>query len=148
MAKSKETFNKKEREKKRLKQLQEKRDKMEERKAKAQKGKSLEEMMAYIDENGNISNTPPDPRRKKIFKQEDIVIGVPKHKEVELIPRSGVVIFFDDSKGFGFINDTQTGQRIFIHVNNLSEPVKEADKVLFEIEMGARGPSAINVKKI
>ena len=52
MAKSKETFNKKEKEKKRLKQKQEKMEKMQERKANATKGKSLEDMMAYIDENG------------------------------------------------------------------------------------------------
>jgi hypothetical protein len=65
MAKSKETFNKKEKEKKRLKQRQEKREKKEERKANAKKGKSLEEMMAYIDEDGNISDTPPDPRQKR-----------------------------------------------------------------------------------
>ena len=148
MAKSKETFTKKEKEKKRLKQLQEKREKMEERKANAQKGKSLEDMMAYIDENGNLSDTPPDPRLKKTFKQEDISISVPKHEEIEEAPRSGVVAFFDESKGFGFINDAQTGQRIFVHVNNLSAPIKEADKVLFDVEMGARGPSAINVKKI
>lgn len=148
MAKSKDTFNKREKEKKRLKLLQEKREKMEERKANAQKGKSLEDMIAYIDENGNISNTPPDPRFKKIFKQEDIQISVPKHEDVEEEPRSGVVAFFDESKGFGFINEVKTGQRIFIHVNNLSESIKEADKVLFDLEMGARGPIAINVKKI
>lgn len=148
MAKSKETFNKREKEKKRQKQLQEKREKMEERRANAQKGKSLGDMMAYIDENGNISDTPPDPKAVRIFRQEDIQIGVPKHEEIEDVPRTGVVIFFDESKGFGFINDTQTGQRIFVHVNNLSEPIKETDKVTFDTEMGARGPSAINVKKI
>lgn len=148
MAKSKDTFNKREKEKKRLKLLQEKREKMGERKANAQKGKSLEEMMAYVDENGNISNTPPDPRLKKTFKQEDILIGVPKYEESEAIPRSGMVTFFDNDKGFGFINDAQTGQRVFIHVNNLSEPIKENDKVMFDIEMGPRGASAINVKKI
>jgi len=147
MAKPKETFNKKEKEKKRLKQKQEKREKMEERKATAKKGKSLEEMMAYIDENGNISSTPPDPRNKKIFKTEEIEIGVPKREETEEAVRTGVVIFFDESKGFGFINDQQTGERVFIHINNLSEPIKESDKVLFEIEMGPRGASAVNVQK-
>jgi hypothetical protein len=38
---------------------------MQERKANAKKGKTLEEMMAYIDKNGNISSTPPDPRKRK-----------------------------------------------------------------------------------
>ncbi|MEP6617607.1 MAG: hypothetical protein ABJA57_13550 [Ginsengibacter sp.] len=59
MAKSQETFSKKEKGKKKLKKRQEKQEKMEDRKNNAKKGKSLEEMMAYIDENGNISSTPP-----------------------------------------------------------------------------------------
>eukprot|EP01092_Planopodium_desertum_P015232 TRINITY_DN7995_c0_g1_i1.p1 TRINITY_DN7995_c0_g1~~TRINITY_DN7995_c0_g1_i1.p1 ORF type:complete len:143 (-),score=15.58 TRINITY_DN7995_c0_g1_i1:564-929(-) len=121
---------------------------MEERKANGKKGKSLEEMMAYIDENGNISATPPDPRNKKMFKSEDIEIGVPKRVDIDEPIRTGAVSFFNDAKGFGFINDKETGERVFIHINNLSEPIKEGDKVTFEVEMGDRGPSAVNVKKI
>jgi hypothetical protein len=75
MPKSKETFNKKEKEKKRLKQQQEKKERAEERKANKRDGKSLEGMMAYLDENGNLSDTPPDPRHKRIFRQEDMQIG-------------------------------------------------------------------------
>ena len=150
MAKSQETFGKKEKEKKRLKHLKDKQEKMEERKANAKKGKSLNEMMAYIDENGNISSTPPDPRRMKTFKLEDMQIGVPKHlpgAEREAI-RNGVVSFFNNDKGFGFINDLETQERVFIHVNQLSEALKENDKVTFEVEMGPKGPSAINVNKV
>lgn len=66
MAKSRETFNKKEKEKKRLKLKQEKREKMEERKANKKNGKSLEDMMAYLDENGNLTNSPPDTRKKEV----------------------------------------------------------------------------------
>ena len=148
MAKSGDTFGKKEKEKKRAKQRQEKAEKMEERKANAKKGKSLDEMMAYIDENGNISDTPPDPKKMKVFKQEDITIGVPKFEEREEdLIRSGVVTYFNNDKGFGFINDLQTQERVFVHVNQLSEPLKEGDKLTFEVEMGPKGPSAINVKK-
>jgi cold shock CspA family protein len=149
MGKSGETFNKKEKEKKRAKQKQDKAEKMEERKANAKKGKSLDEMMAYIDENGNISSTPPDPKKKKVFNQEDMVIGVPKHvpgSEEDAV-RTGVVAFFNDEKGFGFINDLQTQERVFVHANNLSEPIKEGNRVNFEVEMGPKGPSAVNVKK-
>ena len=71
MAKSKETFNKKEKEQKRFKQKQNKREKMEERKANKKSG-NLEDMMAYLDENGNLTSVPPDPRSKKIFRQEDM----------------------------------------------------------------------------
>lgn len=149
MAKSGETFGKKEKEKKKLKERQEKAEKMEERKANAKKGKSLDEMMAYIDENGNISATPPDPRRMKTFKQEDMQIGVPKHVpgEEENPIRTGTVTFFNDAKGFGFIKDSQTGESVFIHANQLSERISENDKVSFEVEMGHKGANAVNVKK-
>lgn len=149
MAKSGETFGKKEKEKKKLKERQEKAEKMEERKANAKKGKSLDEMMAYIDENGNISATPPDPRRMKTFKQEDMQIGVPKHVpgEEDNPIRTGTVTFFNDAKGFGFIKDSQTGESVFIHANQLSERISENDKVSFEVEMGHKGANAVNVKK-
>ena len=150
MARSGETFGKKEKEKKRLKERQEKKEKMEERKANAKKGKSLDDMMAYIDEEGNISSTPPDPRKKKVFNAEDMQIGVPKHVpgEDEDPIRNGVVSFFNDDKGFGFINDSITKERVFVHIKSLTAPIKENDKVTFEVEMGPKGPTAVNVKKI
>ncbi len=150
MAKSKESFSKKEKEKKRLKQRQEKQEKMAERKAQGTKGKSLDEMMAYIDEDGNISSTPPDPKKKKVFSAEEIQIGVPRHEESEEAeaPRQGTVSFFNESKGFGFIRDQQSGERIFVHINQLDQPVSENDKVSFEIESGPKGLNAVNVKKI
>ena len=55
MGKSQETFGKKEKEKKKLKERREKAEKMAERKANSKKGKTLDEMMAFIDENGNLS---------------------------------------------------------------------------------------------
>lgn len=148
MGRSAESFNKKEKEKKRLKKQQEKAEKMEERKANAKKGKSLDEMMAYIDENGNISATPPDPSKRKEISHEDIQIGVPKYEptEEDLI-RTGVVNFFNDAKGFGFIKDTQSGESVFVHINQLTERIKEGDRVSFEVQMGPKGPNAINVKK-
>jgi|KBSSwiStaDraftv2_1062776.scaffolds.fasta_scaffold24757_6 cold shock CspA family protein len=150
MSKSQETFNKKEKEKQRLKQRQEKAEKMQERKANAKKGKSLEEMMAYIDENGNISSKPPDPRKMKIFNQADMQISIPKLEDrvQTQVIRKGVITFFNQDKGFGFIKDLQTQESVFIHINQLSEPVKEHDKVTFEAEMGPKGLNAVNVTKI
>jgi cold shock CspA family protein len=147
MGRSKETSSKKDKEKQRLKHRQEKHEKMQERKANATK-KSLDDMMAYLDENGNITNVPPDPRKKKIFNSEDIQIGVPKQEDIPYEPRTGTVSFFDDAKGFGFIIDKKNGERVFVHVNNLSEPLKASDQVQFDVEMGPRGASAINVSKI
>jgi cold shock CspA family protein len=149
MAKSKETYNKKEKEKKRLKLRMEKKEKMEQRKVNASK-KSLDDMIAYIDEDGNLSDTPPDPKKKKIFNAEDIVINIPQANAMNEADRlrNGVVSFFNNEKGFGFIQDSKSGERVFVHINQLTESVKENDRVSFEAESGPRGLSAVNIKKL
>jgi cold shock CspA family protein len=147
LGKSQETFNKKEKEKKRLQKRREKDEKKEQRKASAKKGKTLEEMMAYVDENGRITSTPPDPKKKKVFKVEDIELGVAKRPEMDPV-RKGKVSYFNDAKGYGFIRDEETQESIFVHMNGLLEKVKELDKVTFEVEMAPKGPSAVRVKKI
>lgn len=143
-----ESWNKKEREQKKRKNKKDKAEKMQHRK---ESGKSnADDMIAYLDENGNLSSKPPDPRKKIEIKLEDIQIGVPEYvppTEAELT-RTGKVTFFNDAKGFGFIKDQLSQQSIFVHANNLSQPIKENDKVSFETEMGQRGPVAINVKLI
>lgn len=146
MAKSQETFSKKEREKKRIKNQQEKREKRIERKNNKEKNKSLEDMMAYVDENGNLSDKPADPRKKKIYRQEDISVTVPKQEErLPEEPGTGIVTFFNEQKGFGFINDAETRMRIFFHVNDLSSPIKENDKVAFRLEKSPKGLVAKDV---
>lgn len=148
MGRSQETYNKKEKEKKRLKKKQDKLKKKEERKSGSEKGKGLDDMIAYVDEEGNISSTPPDPSKKKKIKAEDIEIGVSKQAEpdpADLI-RKGTVTFFNDSKGYGFIKDQETRESIFVHVNGLTEPVQEGDKVIYETEMGQKGLNAVRVK--
>lgn len=151
MGRSQETFNKKETQKKKLQKRKEKEQRKEERKANAKDGSKLEDMLAYVDENGNISSTPPDPSKKKIIKEEDILLGARKiepEDPSELI-RSGKVTFFNDSKGFGFIRDLKTQESIFVHVSALSTPISENDTVTFEIDRGRgmKGPSAVRVKK-
>lgn len=146
MARSQQTFNKREREKQRVKKQQDKKEKMKERKLSKEKGKSLEDMMAYLDENGNLTDRPLDPRKKKVYQQEDISISVPRQEDLlPEAPRTGVVTFFNEDKGFGFINDTETRMRIFFHVNNTNSMVKENDKVTFSLENGPKGPMALEV---
>jgi cold shock CspA family protein len=148
MAKSKESFNKKEKEKKKQKQKQEKREKMEERKANSSK-KSLDDMMAYLDEDGNLTTTPPDPTKKREFKLEEIEIGVPKHEDMDpAAPNEGTINYFNESKGFGFISSKRHADRLFFHVNNVLEQIKENDAVTFDIEKSPRGLTAVNVKKL
>jgi cold shock CspA family protein len=148
LARSTETFSKKEKEKARLKKAQEKKERAEDRKANAGKGKSLEDMMAYIDEHGNITSTPPDPSKKIKVNVEDIRIGIAKQEDVPHdTVRNGVVTFFNESKCYGFIRDMQTEESIFVHINALTEPLKENNMVTFETEQGPKGLSAIKVKK-
>ncbi len=149
MGRSSETFNKKENEKKKQKKQKDKELKKEERKAAGGK-KKFEDMIAYVDEFGNITDTPPDPTQKKTkINAEDIEIGVPKQepKEPEEKEREGVISFFNDSKGYGFIKD-KNGNSVFVHVNGLVDKVSENDKVIFEVEMGHKGLNAVNVRLI
>ena len=142
-----DSWNKKEREKKKQQQKKEKAERKQERKEHS-KGNSLDSMMAYIDENGNITSTPPDPSRRQEVKLEDIEIGVPKQAApdpADLI-RTGTVSFFNTSKGYGFIRDHQTQESVFVHVNALSEAIQEQDTVTFEVEMGPKGLNARNVQ--
>ena len=150
MGRSVETFSKKEREKKKFKKQLDKKEKAEDRKANSDKGKSMEDMMAYIDENGNITSTPPDPAKKKKIIAEDIQIGIPKQEHMAPADpvRKGVVAFYNESKGYGFIKDLLSQESIFVHANSLSEPIKERDKVTFETERTLKGIAAIKVVKI
>ena len=147
MGRSQETSNKKEKEKKKLKKKQEKELKKKERKATTGK-KSFEDMLAYVDEDGNLTTTPPDPSKKRVINSEDIEISVSKKKDLEPIDpvRKGTVTFFNDSKGYGFINDHDSQDSVFVHINGLEDDVREGDKVTFETEMGQKGLNAIKVK--
>ncbi|NEW82839.1 MAG: cold shock domain-containing protein [Mariniphaga sp.] len=148
MAKSQDTFNKKEKEKKRLKKRQEKNVKREDRKSNSTGG-DLESMLAYVDENGNLTDTPPDPTKKRKVIASSIEISVPRREEEEIDPiRLGRIDFFNDSKGFGFIKEKDTQEKYFVHINGLLEDVKEGDNVVFELERGLKGLNAVRVKKV
>ncbi|MBN4065929.1 cold shock domain-containing protein [Candidatus Amoebophilus asiaticus] len=148
MAKSQQTFNKKAKEEKRLKKRKEKQLKREERRANSPGG-GLENMMAYVDEEGNITDTPPDPAKKKKIVAKNIEIGIPRREKDETSPiRKGRVAFFNDSKGFGFIRELDTQQQYFVHVNGLLDEIRENDMVTFELERGLKGMNAVRVKKV
>jgi cold shock CspA family protein len=149
MAGSQETYGKKEREKKRLKKLEDKKKKAIERKANS-KGGGLENMLVYVDENGHFTDTPPDPSKKVKVDAESIEIGVPKREAAEEVDpvHEGKVDFYDGSKGFGFIIDKVDSERYFVHVSGTTEDIGEGDKVSFELERGQKGLNAVRVKKI
>ncbi len=147
MAKSRETYSKKENEKKKHKKKQDKVYKREQRKADKEEGKSFEDMIMYVDEDGHLTSEKPDLSKRKKVKKEDIELGVPKREREDPI-RKGKVSYFDDDKGFGFIIDRESDERIFVHINSLDEPIKVNDKVTFEIEKGQKGPVAVNVQLV
>lgn len=147
MGKSQETFNKKEVRNKKEKKRKDKEKKRLARKESGKGSSSLDDMIAYVDENGVICETPPDPAKKTEVKLEDIQIGTPNREHEVYDPiRKGVVSFFNDAKGFGFIRDMETKESVFVHINNTLEEIKEGNIVNFEVEMGPKGPTAMQVK--
>lgn len=150
MGASNETFSKREKEKARQKKKQDKQEKREERKVNVNKGQSLDQMLAYVDENGNLSTTPPNPRNNKPVEQQDIRIGVARRgpDEPQEVIRQGIITMFNSSKGYGFIRDLQSQQSVFVHLNELIDPVGENDRVTFEIKNTPKGASAVQVKKV
>jgi len=147
MAKSQQTFIKNEKEKKRLKKREDKRRKMEARKAQKEPGQGIQ--YAYVDHDGNLTDTPPDPSLKVEVDLDSISIGVTKREKVKRDPvRNGKVAFFDSSKGFGFIIDSEDEEKYFTHVTGLIDTIVEDDMVSFELERGMKGMNAVRVKKI
>lgn len=105
-------------------------------------------MIAYVDRDGNITSTPPDPDDYEEINPEDIEVSVPsKEDREEYDPvRKGRVTFFNEEKGYGFIRDLETNESVFVHVNQTLEPIQKDNVVVFEIEKGPKGPSATAVK--
>jgi cold shock CspA family protein len=147
MGRSQETFGKKE-----VKKRQEQKRKVKEQKRSKKKteGKrtNFDDMIAYVDEYGMITSTPPDPDKKSIVIAENIELKITKNKP-DSVPdyvRKGVVLYFDESKGYGFIRDMESNLKVFVHANNLLEPIKENNIVVFESSKGPKGISASKVK--
>ncbi|MBN1952471.1 MAG: cold shock domain-containing protein [Bacteroidales bacterium] len=145
MARSHESFAKKEVKNKKEKKRKAKEKRSLERKEK-KKDNNSDEMIAYVDKFGNITDTPPEETIHDEINAEDIQVGVPKSEAVDEDPvRIGTVTFFNESKGFGFIKDSMTKQDSFVHVNEVNGNIKENDKVTYELAKGPKGPIAVNV---
>jgi len=148
MGRSQESFNKKDVRKKKEKKRKDKMAKKLARKDTDNKG-GLDDMIAYVDEFGNITSKPQDPSDKEETKAEDIEVSIPKSDGTSRSKvRTGTVTNFYDAKGFGFIRDADTKESIFVHINNTHEDIAEGNKVSFETEKGQKGLAAINVKVI
>lgn len=138
------SFNKRELQKKKIEKRQEKQKRKEERKASAGSG-SFEDMIAYVDENGVIVDTPPDPMNKTKFEIDDITISTPKKEDVEEVIQKGRVEYFNADKGYGFIKHATSMYKYFFHISSAPASIKEGNKVTFELERGQKGMNAIKI---
>ncbi len=140
-----DSFNKKEREKKRQKR---KKDKAQKREAKKSNDSKQPEFM-YLDENGNLTTEKPDPNvKKREIKVEDIEISTRKKgkSDESNFTKTGFVKFFNTEKGYGFIVDKDTNDSFFVHADHLIDQIRDSDKVTFEVGSGPKGPIATQVK--
>jgi cold shock CspA family protein len=148
MGRSQESFQKKEVRKKKEKKRKDKEKKKLERKDSG--SASFSDMIAFVDENGMITDTPPDQARRIKTEASEIEVSVPKMDPngPSRKSKTGRLTFFNEIKGYGFINESATGQSVFVHINDLQGEIKKGDLVSFEIEKGQRGPAAVQVKLV
>ncbi len=138
------SLNKRELEKKRELKRKKKQQRKEERKAGGVS--SFDDMLAYVDENGRLSDTPPDPENKQEIAVEDIEISTPKKEKTEDEPLRGKVEYFNENKGYGFIKQIATMDKFFFHISNAPEDITEGNIVTFELERGQKGMNAVKIE--
>lgn len=142
MAKS-NSFNKREIEKNKQQKRKEKQQKREDRKNNP--ADSFEDMIAYVDENGVITSTPPDLTNKRTIKIENIAVSTPKKEDLEDPILNGRVEYFNPDKGYGFIKHTGSTDKYFFHVSSAPASITEGNMVTFELERGQKGMNAVRI---
>jgi cold shock CspA family protein len=144
MGRSSISSNKKELEKRKQSKRLEKQKRKEERKANGVS--SFDDMIAYVDANGNIVDTPPVMDGSNEVDADSIDISIPKkEEEPEETLKTGVVEFFNVEKGFGFIKDSHSVEKYFFHITSAPQNITKGHKVTFELEKGKRGMNAVNI---
>lgn len=144
MAKS-NSFSKREIEKNKIQKRKEKQQRREARKL--QPADTFEEMIAYVDVNGVITDERPLLNDVEEILLEDIEISIPtKEVEEKKGDPSGIVEFYNESKGFGFIKDSDSQNKYFFHKSNAEYGIEENNLVTFRLERGPRGMNAVDVK--
>lgn len=135
--------NKRDNEKKKEQKKKDKQLRKEARKGNATS--SFDDMIAYVDANGNLTDTPPTIGLKEEIDPTSIAISTPKMQEIAQEPLSATVDFFAPNRGYGFLRDTASGERVFFHISNAPDDITEGMHVSYEIGQGERGPAALNI---
>jgi len=148
MGRSQESYNKKNVRARKEKKRKDKEQRKAQRKDESQKN-DPDSMIAYVDEYGRIVDEPVDPATRDEIQAEDIELGVPSVERTEEDSvHTGIVNYFNESKGYGFIKDKETSNNLFVHINDVEGELAGGDIVTYEIGSGLKGPAAKNVKVI
>ena len=141
------SYNKKELEKKKQGKKLEKQKRKEERKASGGSS-SFDDMIAYVDENGNITTTPPDPGKKQKIDVANISVSTPKKEDQEEVLMRGRVEHFNSEKGYGFIKDINSVEKYFFHISAAPADITEGDIVTFQTERRQKGMNSFNITQV
>ena len=136
-----DSTSKKEKNKKKALKKIEKLNKRESRKEFNNKGKSLEEMIVYVDVLGNFTDVPPHLQNK-----EEDLLNNDRMAEKEVFLH-GIVDNYNDMKGFGFIKILNTTDKVFFHFKESKELLKVGDNVMFKKMMSEKGFRAVQISK-
>lgn len=136
-----DSFSKKENLKKKLQKKQEKSQKREERKSNNNKGKSLEEMLVYVDKFGNLTDLSPEQQEAAEARQKELKIS---RLESESIVHTGTISYFND-KGFGFIKEDKTNDNVFVHSADVNQTLEKGAKVSYRKTVTPKGLKATEV---
>lgn len=139
-----DSFEKKEREKKKAKKRKDKALRKEQLK---ESGQKTAEFM-YMGADGQLTTEKPEDFIREEVSLDEIQISTPKKEDLEQEDpvKIGIVKNFNNDKGYGFIEQKETGETLFVHINNIEGTIKEGNKVSFEIEKGPKGLVAVKVK--
>lgn len=137
-----ESYSKKEKNKKKALKKLEKSNKRELRKTVNNKGKSLEEMIVYVDVLGRLTDVHPDQQD-----QEKDLLDASQESKQDLM-YNGKISSYEKNKGYGFITQEKSNDRVFFHFKVLSEDVIVGDNVQFSKEMTEKGMRATRIIKI
>lgn len=140
-----DSFSKKENNKKKAKKRQDKIAKREDRKTNNNKGKSFEDMIAYVDINGNLTSTPPHLQNREKDLQETKELNKIPTEETETI-FTGIVTYSSE-KGYGFITEDETRENVFFHHTQSDQEISTHDKVSYKKEATPKGYRAVDIKK-
>ncbi len=104
-------------------------------------------MIAYVDQFGVLHSVPQE-RIEEEVDASHIEVSVPKQENVEVAPHMGRIEYFNVAKGYGFVKDTDNGEKYFFHISSAPVTIAEGDRVTFEIERGMRGMNAVRISVV